>query len=135
MLKLQAIGNIGKDAEVKDLNNRKIIVFSLAENDKRKDKDGNSIVKTTWIKCVIWKDQNQSTDFAKYLTKGTLLHVEGRPNVNVYTNKAGEAVGEQVLNVTNFDFLGSKKDPQAKQETKPQEQPKLEDMEADDLPF
>ena len=46
MQKLQIIGYIGKDAEVKDISNNQIINFSVAVSESYK-KDGETITNTT----------------------------------------------------------------------------------------
>ena len=49
MIKLQVIGHIGKDAELKTLDSGKSVInFSVA--DTQKQKDGTS--KTTWVECA-----------------------------------------------------------------------------------
>ena len=40
MIKLQIIGNLGKDCNVREVNGKKVINFSVAHTDKYKDPQG-----------------------------------------------------------------------------------------------
>ncbi len=110
MIKLQVIGHLGKDATVKEVNGRKVINFSVAHTEKYTDKQGNKVEKTTWVECGKWVDANGSTKVSEYLTKGTLVYVEGTPDVNAYSNRQGEASASLRLSVFNLQLLGGKKD-------------------------
>lgn len=63
------VGNIGKDAEVKQYGERYKISFSVATNEKRKDGD-----RTDWHNVNYWSKSNK---VAQYLTKGQQVAVQG----------------------------------------------------------
>ena len=108
MLKLQAIGRIGADAEVRKAGPRSVIDFRIATTERYKDRNGEKQERTTWVKCSLWRDDDK-TSLAQYLTKGTLIYVEGTPVVSAYL-KDGEARASQELTVLQFEFLaGGKK--------------------------
>ena len=83
---MQVIGSLGKDAIVNDVNGKKVINFSVAHSEKWKDAQGEKKEKTTWVDCAYWTEK---TTIAEYLKKGTLVYVEGIPDVRVYTTTDG----------------------------------------------
>lgn len=89
-LKTTMIGNIGKDAEVKEFSGSQWLSFSVAISNG-KDEQGN-YRPSTWCECV-YKFNPQTQDWLKRsLVKGSLVYVEGRPRVTAYVNKNQEAV-------------------------------------------
>lgn len=127
MLKLQCIGNIGQNAKITEVNGRKSINFSLAHNRTYTDAKGVKVEETTWISCSYWKDKDQSTKIAEYLTPGTKVFVEGVPTVRTYKNKENQILAAFNLTVIHIELLGAKKDegtqPQAAQEPVEEEAP------------
>ncbi len=111
MNKIQIIGNVGKDATIKQVNDKKSINFNVAVNEYYKDKDGNKVEQTDWFSCTIWRKPEQSTEIAKYLKAGTKVYVEGKPKADSYTNKeTGEIIASININVRDIEFLSSKKE-------------------------
>lgn len=107
MLKLQAIGHIGKDCVTKNVNGKNVINFSIAHTVKRKDANGNIIEDTTWISCSYWTD---STAIASYLKKGQMVYVEGFPSVDWYDSKTAKGIiGQQLLRVAKIELVGNKR--------------------------
>ena len=106
MLRLQFIGNITKDAEVRVAGNAKVISFSVAVNEQWKDRNGEKQSKTTYIDCAKWVSADGSTALSQYLTKGKLVYVEGEPSVNAYANNQGEVVGRLNVKVADLQLLG-----------------------------
>jgi single-strand DNA-binding protein len=104
MRKIQVIGNVTKDAEVRTLDGgRSVINFDLAINERYKNKEGVKQEKTHYVKCAIWRD---NTSIAQYLTKGTKVYVEGSPEADAYVNKEGKAVGNVKITVREVELLG-----------------------------
>ncbi len=66
MIKLQVIGNLGKDCIVNTVNGKNVINFSVAHTEKYKDAQGNPKERTTWVECAYWTDR---TGIAPYLKK------------------------------------------------------------------
>ena len=50
MIKLQVIGNLGKDCNVKEVNGKNVINFSVAHSERYKDSQGNQKERTTFVK-------------------------------------------------------------------------------------
>jgi len=109
MIKLQIIGNLGKDCIVKEINGKNVINFSVAHTERFKDAQGNQKERTTWVECAYWTDR---TAIAPYLLKGTTVYAEGSPEADAYTNKEGQAAATLRMRVQNIQLLGGNKDNQ-----------------------
>lgn len=106
-VKVQILGNIGQDAEIREINGRFAINFSIAHNRKWTDSDNVKRELTTWFSCAIWKDSREKTKVAEYLKAGQIVMVEGVPEVRTYKNKDGVTVASLNVNVSDFYFAGS----------------------------
>lgn len=109
MLETKVIGNIGADAEVKDINGRKVINFNVAHSEKYTTSDGVKMERTTWVQCSIWRNADQSIEVAKYLTKGTKVYCSGKSDAQGYVNNDGEVQGVLKLMVRDLELLGESK--------------------------
>jgi single-strand DNA-binding protein len=105
MIKLQVIGNLGKDCIVKEINGKNVINFSVAHTERYKDSQGNLKERTTWVECAYWTDR---TAIAPYLTKGTTVYAEGSPEADAYMNKENQAAATLRMRVQNIQLLGSR---------------------------
>lgn len=126
--KTEVIGHLGNDAEINEAGNGNTVInFNVAATDTWKDKQsGKKKSKTTWYRCEYWTN---NTAISPYLIKGTLVRVEGRSKANAYTNREGELVVQEGVNVFRVQLLsGSNSKPNniTKEDFKPKE---------DDLPF
>ena len=104
MLRIEVIGHLTQDAEVKDVKNKKAINYSIAHNEKVKSSNGETTEITTYFNCVTWRESN--VEVAKYLTKGTLVRVLGKPLPEVYETKQKEIKGAIKIIVTEIELLG-----------------------------
>ena len=107
MIKLQIVGNLGKDCIVKEVNGKNVINFSVAHTEKFKDSQGIQKERTTWVECAYWTDR---TAVAPYLKKGQLVYAEGSPEADGYMNKENQAAATLRMRVQNVQLLGSKTD-------------------------
>lgn len=105
MLKMQFIGILGRDAEVKEFGDSKAINLTVAVNKEYKNSDGEKIEKTDWIKCVLWKNGKQSTKVVDFLKKGKRVFIEGEPSAEAYLSKDGEAKGQLSLTIRDLELL------------------------------
>lgn len=103
MIKLQIVGNLGKDCIVKEVNGKNVINFSVAHSERYKDAQGNQKERTTWVECAYWTDK---TAVAQYLTKGKTVYAEGSPEADGYTNKDGQVAATLRMRVQNIQLLG-----------------------------
>lgn len=107
MIKMQVIGNLGKDCVVNTVNGKNVINFTVAHTEKYKDSQGNNQEKTTWVDCAYWTDR---TAVAPYLQKGTQVFVEGQPEVRSFTRNDGTAGASLSMRVREVQLLGRKGD-------------------------
>ena len=103
MIKLQIVGNLGKDCIVNDVNGKKVINFSVAHTERYKDSMGNPRERTTWVECAYWTDK---TAVAQYLTKGKTIYAEGSPEADAYTKKDGQPGATLRMRVQSLQLLG-----------------------------
>lgn len=99
------IGNLGNDAEIRRIESagRNVINFSVAVSKKWKDAKGEWQEKTTWIRCALWRKDDQ-LKIATYLTKGTKVYIEGEPSARAY-DQAGEMKASLEVTVDNVELL------------------------------
>jgi single-strand DNA-binding protein len=107
MIKMQVIGNLGKDCVVNTVNGKNVINFTVAHTEKYRDSQGNNQEKTTWVDCAYWTDK---TAIATYLQKGKQVFVEGTPEVRSFTRNDGTAGASLSLRVREIQLLGGKGD-------------------------
>ena len=107
MIKMQVIGNLGKDCVVNTVNGKNVINFTVAHTEKYRDSQGNNQEKTTWVDCAYWTDR---TAIATYLQKGKQVFVEGNPEVRSFTRNDGTAGASLSLRVRDIQLLGGKGD-------------------------
>ncbi|MDD2791984.1 MAG: single-stranded DNA-binding protein [Sediminibacterium sp.] len=105
MIKLTAIGNLGRDAVLNTVSGRNVINFTVAHTERYKDAQGNQKDKTIWVDCAYWTER---TGIAPYLKKGTQVYVEGQPDVRTYTTKEGVNGATLSLRVSSVQLLGSR---------------------------
>ena len=107
MIKLQVIGNLGKDCVTNAVNGKNVINFNVAHTEKFRDAQGNQKDKTIWVECAYWTDR---TGIAPYLRKGTQVYVEGTPDIRNYTKNDGTSGTSLTLRVFNIQLLGNRSD-------------------------
>jgi len=107
MIKMQIIGNLGKDCVVNIVNGKNVINFTLAHTEKYRDSQGNNQEKTTWVDCAYWTDK---TAVAQYLTKGKQIYAEGQPEARSFQRNDGTPGSSLSLRVREVQLLGGKGD-------------------------
>ncbi len=107
--KIQLIGNLGRDPEVRDLDtNKKRVKFSLATTESYQTADGKNVNQTEWHNVVLWSPLAEIAE--KYLSKGRQVYIEGKIRSRSYedsngeTKKITEVVGRRMI------LLGNRQD-------------------------
>ena len=118
------------DAKVTTVKNDKQVVnFNVAINDNYKAKGSNEVTKiVTYVQCDYWVNPG----IAKYLTKGTLVELQGRIGVNAYTGKEGDAKASLTFHVNTIKLHGKAK---TSDETPVMVNAAVATAPTDDLPF
>ncbi|HYM93704.1 MAG TPA: single-stranded DNA-binding protein [Chitinophagaceae bacterium] len=107
MIKMQIIGNLGKDCVVNTVNGKNVINFTVAHTEKYRDSQGNNQEKTTWVDCAWWTDR---TAIAQYLIKGKQVYVEGQPEARSFQRNDGTPGASLSLRVREVQLLGGRGD-------------------------
>ena len=141
MIQLNVLGNLGADAESKEINGKKRITFRVASNRKR---NGTDI--TLWVSVLA--DYEYHKNLLPYLTKGQNVFVSGDGDFNLYQRNDGTFAMDVSIMFPNILQLagGAKNAPQAadgqqpnnypaEQANAPQTQNNGQVMDDNDLPF
>ncbi|MDR1172936.1 MAG: single-stranded DNA-binding protein [Bacteroidales bacterium] len=85
--KVILLGHVGRDPEIRHMDNNLVKArFSLATNEWW-NKDGNRTEHTEWFDVVMWRGLAEVAE--KYVRKGSLLYIEGRLRSRSYDDKDG----------------------------------------------
>ena len=100
--RVQLIGHVGQDPEVKSFEGRKKVAnLNLATNDVYYKEEGEKVTQTEWHRVVAWG--KLASLIEQYVTKGKELGVTGKITYRNYEDKEGnkrsitEIVAEEVL--------------------------------------
>lgn len=101
------IGNIGKDATIKQMERGVIAInFPVAHNKNWKDKrTGETKTKTTWVNCTIWKKEGANLRILDFLKKGALVELVGTPFAKSFVQEDGSPRSEIRLNISHTNIL------------------------------
>ena len=81
--KVQLIGNLGKDPELKYTSaGVAVATFSIATSDSWKDQEGNVQERTEWHNIVAWRKLAEIC--GEWLKKGKRVYIEGRLQTRNY---------------------------------------------------
>jgi single-strand DNA-binding protein len=87
--KVQLIGNLGQNPEVRTFDNGKSVArFSLATTDSYRDASGKKITETQWHNLVAWGNLAKTVE--KFLVKGSEVAVEGKLTHRAFDDKDGK---------------------------------------------
>lgn len=104
--KIIIVGNLGRDPELRYTPQGVAVCnFSMATNEKKRDKSGELQDVTTWFRVTLWR--NQAENAAKYLTKGSPVYIEGRLGVEEWTDRDGNNRFTLEVQGNEMHFLGS----------------------------
>lgn len=103
--KIILVGNLGKDPELRYTpQGTAVCSFSMATNEKRRDKSGEFQNIATWFKVTLWG--NQAETASKYLAKGRQVYIEGRLRIEEWTDRDNNNRQTLEVNATDMQFLG-----------------------------
>ncbi len=105
--RVQLIGNLGSDPEVKTLEgNKKVARLSLATNDEYTDKSGQKVKQTQWHQLVVWGKLAETCE--KYLNKGKEIAIEGKITYRTWDDKDGKTHNMTEIVVNELLMMGGK---------------------------
>ena len=87
--RVQLIGRVGQDPEVKTLDGgKKLATVSIATNDVYYKENGDNVEQTEWHRVTAW---GKTADIIeKYVVKGKEIGIEGKLTHRSYDDKNGE---------------------------------------------
>ena len=140
--KVILIGNLGRDPEIKKLENGATLAsFSMATSESYTDKvSGKKIENTDWHDVVLWRGLAELAE--KFLKKGMKIYVEGRLKKRSWQDREGntrynvEVIGDEMTILSKPDNDTKPKEPYTVEVN--QEISKMENLESDPedrLPF
>lgn len=100
--KVQLIGNLGLDPQVRTLkNNQKVCNLTMATNETYTNKKGDRVTDTQWHRLTLWGRQADLAE--RLLEKGREVAVEGKLKHKKYEDKDG--ITRYTTEVLVEDFL------------------------------
>lgn len=135
--KVILVGNLGKDPEVKHLDNGKAVAtFSLATNETYKNREGERVTKTEWHNIVAW------TPFAeiieKFTKKGQQIYLEGKLTTRSWDDQNGQKRYTTEVVLRDLTLLANGTNPNRPPEHTQEDAPdwlNKPNGDTDDLPF
>ena len=141
--KAMLIGRLGQDPEVRyTQSNTAVANFSLATNERYKDRNGEFQEKTEWHRIVAWGRTAEICQ--EYLRKGSLVYIEGPIQTREWEDKEGQKRYTTEIKTRTMQMLDSRGDqmgasdapskPEKKAANSVEIDDSFDDMD-DDLPF
>ena len=128
--KVILVGNLGKDPEVKYLDNGVAVAnFSLATTENYKNREGERVSQTEWHNIVLWRGLAEVAE--KYLKKGANIYIEGKIKTRKWEDKEGFTRYSTEILGDNMTMLGGR----SSLEDKTENSDELQENTKDDLPF
>lgn len=107
--KIMIIGNATRDAETRTMPTGTTVAnFTVAVNESYKDKSGEKVEKTEFIKCVAWGKLAEIC--GQYLKTGRQIYVEGKLQTRKWQDNDGCDKYMTEINANVVQFLGKNSD-------------------------
>ena len=104
--KIILVGNLGKDPELRYTpQGDAVCSFTMATNERKKDKSGEMQNIATWFRVTLWRHQAENA--AKYLSKGRQVYIEGRLRIEEWTDRENNNRQSLEVTATDMQFLSS----------------------------
>jgi single-strand DNA-binding protein len=105
--KVQLIGNLGNNPEIKTIDGgKKLARFSVATNEVYRNTKGEKVTETQWHNLVAWGKVAEIAE--KFLTKGSEIAIEGKLMNRTYNDKDGVKKYFTEVQVNELLMLGDK---------------------------
>jgi len=103
--KVIIVGNVGRDPELRyTQSGQPVASFSIATNERFKDRDGNWKDRTEWHRIVAWARLAEIC--GEYLRKGSQVYVEGRIQTRDWEDKEGNKRQTTEIVALSMQMLG-----------------------------
>ncbi len=142
--KVILIGNLGKDPEVRHLENGAVVAnFSIATSETYTDRTtGERRENTDWHNIVVWRGLAEVVE--KYVKKGHKVYIEGRLKTRTWQDKDGntryttEVLADELTMLSRPDQPMQNNEAPYNSSGTPENPTKVDDIinnDDDDLPF
>ncbi len=101
------VGRLGRDVELKEYGENKVARFSVATSYYQMS-GGDKTEQTEWYNVSVWNKVAENC--AKFLSKGSLVLVEGTIQTRTYKNSDGVDSKASELKANTVKFLSTKKE-------------------------
>lgn len=102
--KVMLIGNLGGDPEVRHLESGAAVAkFSIATNERYKDKAGEYQTITEWHDIIMWRGLAELAE--RLLTKGRMIYVEGKLTTRKWQDQQGQTRRTTEVVANTFQLL------------------------------
>ena len=102
--KVMLIGNLGGDPEVRHLENGAAVAkFSIATNERYKDKAGEYQTITEWHDIIMWRQLAELAE--RLLSKGKMVYIEGKLTTRKWQDQQGQTRRTTEVVANNFQIL------------------------------
>ena len=103
--KVQLIGNLGLDPDVRKTDNgKKWVRLRMATSDVYRNSNGEKVTDTQWHDLVAWGKTAELAE--KYLVKGCAFAIEGKLVSRNYTDKGGAKKSITEVQVNEILLMG-----------------------------
>lgn len=104
MFRVEIIGNVGADAEIKNANGNQFVSFRVAHTVKFTNQKGDEVEETSWIDCTM---NNTQAKVIPYIKQGVKVFVRGNASLRVYSSKKDRMMKAGLkISVGEIELLG-----------------------------
>ena len=105
--KVILVGNLGRDPELRYIPSGQAVAnFTVATNERWRDKEGNNQERTEWHRIVVWGKSAENC--AQFLQKGRSVYVEGKLQTQEWEDKEGNKRKTTEVVAQTVQFLGGR---------------------------
>ena len=113
--KVILVGRLGKDVDLRFTKSGTAVAsFSLATDERYKDRDGNQQSRTEWHNIVAWRQLAEIC--GKFLHKGKQVYIEGKIQTRSYDDRDGNKRYITEIVADQMQMLGGREDGQQSQQ-------------------
>ena len=125
------MGNLTRAPELRVLEGQTSIChIGLAINRVYRNQHGDKQEEVTFVDCEAWRSNAET--IAKYLTKGSPIHIEGRLRLDQWKDKEGNDRQKLKVVIERFQFVSSMSERTTEEPTVPDA---VDDQVEEDIPF
>lgn len=122
MNKVLLIGRLGKDPEIRyAANGSPVANLRIATDESYTDREGNKVDRTEWHTVVVF--QRQAENCKTYLTKGSLVFVEGSLQTRKWQDQQGQDRYSTEVKASRVQFLDRKSQQHERSQSEQQKSP------------